>query len=635
MRPILNTFAISIVLVASPALAADAPDTIVVTAGRMPEPLSRVGQSITVIDSAEIARRQTTTVIDLLRSVPGVSVARNGGVGSTTSLFIRGADSDQTVALIDGVKLNDPSVPGGGFNFGNLLVGNIARIEVLRGPSSVLWGSQAIGGVVNLITVAPTDDLHVNARAEYGYRNTGQGIVNVSGKAGALSASVGAGYFRTDGISTFDERLGAREKDGYRNLGANANFNLALGDAVSIDLRGWYSDGRVGFDGFPPPNFNLGDTTDYGTTRELVGYTGINAALFDGRLRNRLGFAITDTRRYNYDGAATNSETFSGNGRNERFEYQGIAQIIDGVDATFGAERERSRFTTSNYGGPVTVGGQTLTSGYGQLVVTPFTGFTATGGARYDSHSRFGGTTTLAASGVYSPNGGATTLRASYSEGFKVPSLYQLQSEYGNQSLRPERSRGWDAGVTQALVDGRIEASATYFYRASTDLITFVSCTKPLTGICFNRAFGTYDNVARATSRGVELTLRGRPVDALTLQVNYTGLDARNRSPNDVNLGKRLARRPTQSVNAAIDYHWPFGLDTGATVTHVGRSFDNATNTRALQGYVVADVRAAYPLTRQVAITARVENLFDEKYETSFRYGTPGRAAYGGIRLSY
>ena len=143
----------------APALALDAPDTIVVTANRSPQPLSRVGQSISIVDSAELTRRQTASVVDILRTLPGVSIARNGGIGTSTSVFIRGADSDQTVTLIDGVKLNDPSSPGGGFNFGNLLVGNIDRIEVLRGSQSVLWGSQAIGGVINMITRPPTETL--------------------------------------------------------------------------------------------------------------------------------------------------------------------------------------------------------------------------------------------------------------------------------------------------------------------------------------------------------------------------------------------------------------------------------------------------------------------------------------------
>lgn len=610
------------------------PDTIVVTADRSPEPLSRVGSAISVLDAEEIRTRQTATVVDLLRTVPGVTIARNGGVGGTASVFIRGAESDQTVALIDGVKLNDPSSPGGGFNFGNLLTGNITRIEVLRGPSSVLWGSQAIGGVVNVITAQPTDALRINGRAEYGYRNTAQVVGNISGKVGPLSASGGAGYFRTDGVSAFDENLGGREKDGYRNFGANANVDLALSDAVSITARGYYSDGRAGIDGFAPPTFAFGDTLEYALTREFVAYAGLNAALFDGRFHNRLGFAFTETRRQNIDPAGVPTETFAGKGRNERLEYQGTLEIVQSVQAIFGAEREISRFTASSFGGPVTVARAELDSGYGQLVVTPFTGLTATGGIRYDHHDRFGGATTFAASGVYSPNGGATTLRASYSEGFKAPTLYQLQGDYSNAQLRPERAKGWDAGVTQRAPGGVAEVSATYFRRNSRDLIDFVSCAPPLSGICTNRPFGTYDNVARASSDGVELGLAVTPIEALRLQANYTYVDAENRSPG-TNFGKRLARRPSQTVNALLDYRWPFGLETGATLTHVGSSFDDGGNSHRLQGYVLADLRASFPISKTIVLYGRVENLFDEKYETTFRYGTPGRAAYGGVRLSY
>ena len=152
----------------SPADDAANDPVIIVTANRSPQPIERIGQSVTVIDAPELERRQTSSVADVLRTVPGVTIARNGGIGSVTSVFIRGADSDQTVALIDGVKLNDPSSPGGGFNFGNLLIGNIERIEVLRGPSSVLWGSQAIGGVVNMITRQPTEELTINLRGDCG-----------------------------------------------------------------------------------------------------------------------------------------------------------------------------------------------------------------------------------------------------------------------------------------------------------------------------------------------------------------------------------------------------------------------------------------------------------------------------------
>ncbi len=627
--------------VAAPALAEDAApppadrdDDIVITANRAPEPLSRIGQSVTVIDADTLKTRQTAILTDILREVPGLSVARNGGIGGTTSVFIRGAESDQTVALIDGVKLNDPSSPGGGFNFGNLLVGNIDRVEVLRGPSSVLWGSQAIGGVINLITTKPTEQLTVNLRGEYGYRNQGQVVGNVAGKAGPLSISGGGGYFTSDGISAFSEARGGRERDGYRNYGANLNLNLAITSDISLDARGYYSDGRVGIDGFAPPSFAFGDTREVSYTREFVGYLGGNVALFDGRFRNRFGYAYTDTTRRNEDPAGAPVVTFAGKGRNERIEYQGVADVSDAVQATFGLERETSRFNTTSFGGPLTVGRARLDSIYGQVVVTPLTNLSVTGGVRHDDHDRFGGATTFAASGVYSPNNGATTFRASYSEGFKAPSLFQLQSDFGNQLLRPERARGWDAGITQRALGGAVEASATYFHRNSTDLIDFISCPVQ-TGICVNRPFGTYNNVRRAVSQGAELSLKLRPVEALQFQANYTYLDAQNRSTGSASFGRRLVRRPSQSVNASVDYQWAFGLSTGATVTSVGRSFDNAANTRRIPGYVLADIRASFPLFDQAEVYGRIENLFDERYETVPQFGSPGRAAYVGVRVRY
>lgn len=612
------------IIAPTPALADDG-EAIVVTATRAEKPLSEIGQSISVITQDDIETRQAVAVVDLLRNVPGVTFTRNGGIGSTTNINIRGAESDHTVALIDGVKLNDPSAPGGGFSFADLLTGNIARIEVVRGSQSVLWGSQAIGGVVNMITRDPTEELAVNAHAEYGYRDTVQTVGNVSGKFGPVAASVGAGYFRTDGISTLNEDRGGTEKDGYRNFSANGKVVVTLTDAISLDLRGWYSDARNDFDAV----FIPADSSEYGKTKEFVGYSGLNLALFDGRLRNRFAFAYTNVKRDNFDPEGFLFQTFDAKGENERFEYQGILDLSEGVDATFGAETETSRFVTSSYGGPVSRARAQIDSVYGQLSVTPITGFTATGGLRYDDHNTFGGETTFAANAVYSPNDGATTIRASYGEGFKAPSLFQLMSEYGNDGLQPETSKSWDAGITQRLLGGAIEVGATWFHRDTNNLIDFVSCPVQ-TGICENRPFGTYDNVRRARAEGVELSMVLKPVEPLDLSANYTWLDTENRDT-----GLDLARRPRQSVNASIDYRWPFGLQTGATITHVDSSFDNASNSRKLEGYVLVDVRASLPVTEKIELYGRIENLFDERYETIFRYGQPGRAAYAGVRLSY
>jgi len=617
--------------------AAQSGDQIVVTAGRTAQPVSEVGQSITVIDAATIATRQAVTPLELLRQVPGVTIAQNGGIGTSASVFIRGADSDQTVALIDGVKITDPSSTGNSFDFSSLLIGNIERIEVLRGPSSVLWGSQAIGGVVNMITRQPTDTLAVNARLEGGSFGTAQGVANVSDRIGPLSASIGGGYFRTDGISAFDRALGGREKDGNRNYAANASFNLALADTVSIDLRGYYTRSHTDIDGFilrDDGTFGLGDDAEYAISRQFVGYAGLNAALLDGRFRNRFGFSFTDNRNrdFNPDNAPFSTLTFLGKGRTERAEYQGNLDLSQAVHAVFGAEHEFSRYFANDGFGGLTAGRETMDSGYAQLMLTPIKGLTATGGVRYDHHDRFGGHTTASGSVVYSPNDGLTTLRGSYSEGFKAPSLFQLYSNYGNDTLRPETSRGWDAGITQRSHDGRVEASATWFRRTSRNLIDFVNCVDD-TGICHDRPFGTYDNIDRARSQGAEVTIAVKPVDAFRLSASYTYLDAKNLSAGEE--GLRLARRPDNSITLNADYDWAFGLRTGATVTHVSGSYNDDANTQRVQGYVLTGLRASYPIGRHLEVYGRIDNLFDVHYETVLDYGQPGRAAYGGIRLSY
>lgn len=621
---------LAVMLLAQPAFAETAgasqdEDVIIVTAGRSEQALSQTGQSVSVLNQDRIEQLQSVTVTDLLRTVPGVTVNNNGGVGTVSAINIRGGNSSQTAALIDGVKINDPASPGGGFNFGNLLTGNISRIEVLRGSQSVIWGSQAIGGVVNIITREPTDDLEINARGEYGSRDTAQLVGNISGAFGPVAASFGAGYFTTDGFSAFNSERGGVERDGYRNFGANGKVKITLNDEISVDLRGYYSDGKTDIDGFTP-TFQFGDTPEISKAKEFVGYAGLNVALFDGRFRNRFAFAYTNIRRDSFN---LDFQTFESLGENERVEYQGILDISEMFGATFGAEAERSSFSATSFGSVTPEQDATLTSFYGQLRITPLEGLTANAGVRYDDHNSFGGETTFAGDVVYSPNDGATTFRASYGEGFIVPSLFQLFSNFGNDLLQPETSKSWDAGVTQLLVDGKLELSATVFRRNSRNLIDFIGCPVQV-GICDNRPFGTYDNVGRARAQGVELGVALRPVEALTIATNYSLIDAENRDTDQA-----LARRPRHTVNTSVDYDWSFGLKTGATITHVSSNLDNAFATVATPGYVLVDLRAAMPITDNIEVYGRVENLFDEKYETIFQFGTAGRSAFAGVRLRY
>jgi vitamin B12 transporter len=606
---------LSVALAATPAVAQTLPDddedAVVVTASRVEQAADETGQAITVIRRDEIERRQTTVISDLLATTPGVTVTRNGGVGGFTGVRIRGADAEQTLVVIDGVRVNDPSSPGGGFDFANLLSSSVERIEVLRGPNSVPWGSQAIGGVVNIVTGQPRDGLQARAAAEYGYADTGFLNAGISGARGGLSGALSGGYLRSDGIST---AASGTERDGYRQYGASGRLGYEAVPGVGVDLRGYYADSRTELDGFPAPSFTLGDTDEYSTTRELYGYAGLHANLADGRATNRIAFTIADVDRDNYDPASGPEPSFIGRGRSERYEYQGDFRPLDAVRIVAGAEHETSRYADDIESYSVGV-----TSVYGELILKPVAGLTVSGGIRNDDHDAYGSQTTLGADAALAlPTG--TTLRASYGEGFKAPTLYQLYGPFGFADLVPETARNYDAGIEQSFIEGRARVSATYFNRRTSNQIDF------------DLVSFTYANIARTRAQGVELTLALRPVDALNLTANYSYIDSENRS-DGANRGNDLARRPRETLSATVDYRFPFGVSVGATVSHVGDSFDDAANRSRLDGYVLASIRGELPIGERLAIYARVDNLTDQRYQVVRGYGTYGRAAYGGVRV--
>ena len=599
---------------------------IVVTANGIEQPRAEVGQSISVIDHKTLETQQVSVISDILRTVPGVSIARAGGVGGQTSVFIRGGESSQTLVLIDGVRINDPSTPNALFDFGALLTGNIDRVEVLRGPNSVTWGSQAIGGVVNVVTAEPTADLAVNARAEYGYRNTANVQGNVSGRSGIVSGSVGGGYYRTDGISALTNNS---ERDGYKNASANAKLTFAFSDSLSLDLRGYYNRGTVQYD----DTFAFGPLTDPRTrTSQYIGYAGLNAKLFDGRLRNRLSYGRTDVRRIGTDTAVPISFNVNAlRGAIDRFQYQGAFDVIDAVTLIFGAEHERSfarTFFPANGPGTVPdVAKTTVTSGFGQLIVKPFTGLTLSGGVRYDDYSAYGGQTTLGANFAYTPNDGSTLIRGTYAEGFRAPTLTEALLPFGNTALNPETAKSFDLGVEQKLLGGAILASATYFRRTSKNAILF--------------SFDTFqsENIERTRSEGLEFGLSLRPTSTLSVNAQYSLVNARDLSPG-IAFGARLARRPKESASVTIDWKSPWGVSLGSTVTMTGDSLNALPNIFSPRpprndGYVLVGVRAAYAVSERIEMFGRIENAFDETYATVRGFGSYGRNVHVGVRAKF
>ena len=637
-RSLLLSAAAVLVGVPSLALAAaeiPAVDELVITANRSPERADRVGAQISVLGAEDLERQQTPVLSDILSRIPGVSFARNGGVGGATSVYIRGAEAGQSVFLVDGVRLNDSTSTDNGFNFGDLLVGDIARVEVLRGPQSVLWGSQAIGGVINMITADPTKPFEADVTAEGGSHAWAYGRAGAGGKTERVTWRASAAYLTTDGISA---AASGSERDGYRNVGASAKARIALTQTASADLRAIYIRGRNEFDGFPPPTFfTFADTAEYGVTEHLGGYGGLNFELLDGRLRNRVSVTASHVARKNWDpDQAPFDVTFSSFGHNERYEYQGVLDLTDGWTAVFGAEREDSRMRSASSFSPTpVVRSSQIDSLYLQVRGEAAPGVTISGGVRHDDHEDFGGHTVGQASVAWRPDDGNTVLRASWGQGFKAPSLYQLGSEFGNPALRPETADGWDAGVEQRFLDGRAVVSVAYFERRTKNLIDFVSCFGTAAPLCpLYPSGGYYDNVARARARGVELSAQADLTETLSVQASYTWLDARNRSAG-ANFDRRLPRRPSREGDAEIAYRWPVKLTTSVAVHYAGDRYDDAANRNRLKGYVTWDLRANYPLTEQVEVYGRVDNLFDERYQTIRNYGQLGRVAYGGVRARF
>ena len=616
--------------VAFPAVAQETePESvIIVTAVGAPQSADDSGASVSVIDEEAIRARQSIAVADLLRDLPGVNVVQSGGLGSQTSVRFRGAEADQTLVLIDGIRVNDPSAPDGSFDFGTLLSGNIERIEVLRGANSVAFGSQALGGVVNITTARPTDRLNVFASGEYGARDTLRLASHATDSFGPLGLAVGGSYAETDGFSAFDR---GTERDGFRQHGANGSAQLRISAGLRAEASIFYSDSRVDNDNVFPP-FS-GDNAQFSAAQEIYGRFAVEADVAGGRWRNRFAFTLADINR------VIDSPFFIArpNGRTERFEYQGDFQLSDSARLVFGSEREDSRYEESG-----TRDDTGITSLYLQGIFRPIAPLSLTVGTRQDDHDDFGGNTSFAANLAYELAAEGPVVRASYAEGFRAPSLIDLDGSpfgFGSPDLRPETARSYELGVSDDWLADRVSGAVTLFRRDTDDQIAFAACPpppEPAPAICTAglRPFGTTQNIERTRTSGIEAAIAVRPDPAIELSANYTYLDTRNRSTGRF-AGNRLARRPIHALY--LNAGWAFVPEAllSADLQLVGDSFDDVANSRRLDGYALAGVRVQYPIAAGIEFFGRIENLFDVDYRTATDFGTPGRSAFAGLRTRF
>lgn len=583
-------------------------DTVIVEGSRLNQTETEVGSSVTIITAEDIDALGFDFAVDAVAAAPGVTINSNGAFGGSASVRIRGASSEQTLVLIDGVVVNDPTSPGGGFNFARLDTENIERIEILKGPQSTLWGTDAIGGVVSITTKRPEEGLGGSAFAEYGSFNTfrgGASIGNANDTGDFRLAIVGTS---SDGISKADESNGNTEDDAYEalTLSAKGGFNLGGDARLSADVL--WTDAEAEFDSFAGgAQGSVGDGDEVSETEEISANVSLTGSLFSNRLENLVLIGFSDITRENFsDGAPS----FDAEGDRMLYRYQGTFEIDDQNTLAFGAEREESTSRDE----------ETSIDGLFALYeFKPVEQVTLTGGLRLDDHERFGSETTGRVAAAYNPAENLT-LRASWGQGFKAPTIFQTTfsccgAAGPNANLQAETSEAFDIGLDWRSADGRAEAGITYFDQDTENQISF------------SFAVGGYENIAEVMSQGIEFYGAYEVTDWLSVSANYAYIDAEDGDGNPV----RRVPEHSGDVRFNVDPDGPFSGNV--LVRYNGEESNSATT--EVDSWTRVDVTGSYDLNDTVELFGRIENLFDEEYQQILGYGTPDLSGYLGIRLRY
>ncbi|MEA3297227.1 MAG: TonB-dependent receptor [candidate division Zixibacteria bacterium] len=608
-------------------------EEVVVTATRIETASSEVGSSITVITNQQIEQRQNTTVLEVLRTVPALDVVRSGGPGGQTSVFIRGAKSEHTLVLIDSVEMNDPITPGRSYDFANLTTDNIERIEIIRGPQSTLYGSDAIGGVINIITKKGKGKPRGFVSAEGGSFNTFTEKAGVSGGNQWANYSLGIYHWDTDGISAANEKDGNHEKDGYENTSISTRLGVTPTENLDADFILRYINAKADIDN--SGGVGGDDPNNKADLEQLFFRTQVRLFLFNDLWEQKLGFSLTDLDRdYRNDTDAdhpSDLDRSSYDGKILKFDWQHNLYLHETNTLILGIENEeekgKSKYYSESAWGPYTSSFKEKTARttgyYLQDQVKLWDSWFTTLGVRMDDHSKFGSETTYRIASAYLVQQTGTKFKGTYGTGFKAPSLYQLYSQYGNQNLDPEESTGWDIGAEQSLFDKKLILGVTYFSNEFDELIEFESGTSK------------YINVAEAEAKGVEVFASVRPIGDLIFRASYTYTDT-----EDKETGKDLLRRAQNKFGLDVNYQFMDKGNVNLSLVYVGKRDDNDYSTWPatrveLDDYVLANLAASYDITRNIQVFGRVENFLDEDYEEVKGFGTPELSAFAGCKLLF
>ncbi|HWD14590.1 TonB-dependent receptor [Pseudochrobactrum sp. sp1633] len=611
---------------------------ILVTAGRTPIEEGKTGRAVTVITGKQLEQNQVRYVADALRMVPGFAVSRTGSYGGLTQVRVRGAEANHLLVMIDGVEAGSPS--DGEFDFGELVSADIDRIEILRGPQSAFWGSNALAGVVNIITKGgKRDGFKISGTTETGSHNAWLGGLLLQGGKDNYDMAFGASYRRTDGfnVSSF-----GNEKDGDENLTLNGKVNIDLSDTAKLDASLRYFNRTADNDGTGPwPNDGyILDTDEQSKTRELIGSIGLTWTALDEALTQKLRFNGSDAKRKNYDTGAYVSG-------NQGKRYTGTYQATYAFDTpafgdahhkiTGGLEWKQERFqqlaTEADLSSPWTDMSQfdehkrSMYSFIGEYNGEFVDQFFVNLGLRHDVNKDFGDATTFSLSGAWAIPDTNARLHSSVGTGVANPTFYEQfgyipNSFIGNPALKPEKSLGWDIGLEYAFFDGLVVTDITYFNQdLSDEIVGTMNSVKNLDG--------------RSKRHGVELAATLNLFHGFTAGGSYTYTSSRDaESVIEV-------RRPRHSgsVNVAYTFYEDRARLFGEAVFN-GKMDDNVFVTGlpprlTLGSYTVVNIGGSYKFTDKLEGYARIENLFDKKYQEVYGYNTPGRGAFAGLKASF
>ncbi len=609
---------------------------VVVTATRTAIPEIEAASSISVIDSSEIAQSNDLTVFDLLKNQYGVSLTKSGPLGSLSNIYIRGSGPGDTQVLVDGIPMNMPNDPSNTFDFADLPTDNIAKIEILRGPQSTLYGSDALAGVINIITKKGYGKPKFILSAEGGSYNTYKGLVGLNGGIDKFNYSVTASGTKSGGFSAASKIYGNTENDGTKNYNLSSRMGYKLTDNFEINLFMRYINAKTDLD---QHGGLFGDDPTYiYKLAESSFRTEGKLSLLKGKWQQLYGISyFRNVREYSFDSTLYNPFTSSSiyDGNMLKLEWQNNIRLPYNNLVTLGIESETEKalsvyFSRSfAYGNTASLFPQkksTTTGIYLQDQIKLANMFFGSFGVRYDRHSRFGSVFTyrIAPALVIWQTG--TKIKATYGTAFKAPSIFYLYDPtYGNINLRPERNTGWDVGAEQYIYSDDVKAGFDYFHNDFTDL------------------FGTDANymtinINKAETKGFEFYISAKPLKIADLSLNYTITDTKDLSPNSADYGHELLRRPEHKFGAGVNFHFSRKIDLDLQAYYVGRREDKVfsfypARRIVLGGYTLVNLAASYNFTGNVEVYSRLNNLFNKYYEDIFGFATPGRSAYAGIKL--